>query len=74
MRRADDVSSNARLTYVSDHPVALQPLNAGEQDEEVFRRAGPGDEHHAPLELTERNHLLPGDFYVQLYQPKYEKK
>ncbi len=54
-------------TPVHDHLAwGIVGLYAGEQDEEVFRRAGPGDEHHAPLELTERNHLLPGDFYVLL--------
>ena len=54
-------------TPVHDHLAwGLVGLYAGEQDEEVFRRSGPGDEHHAPLELTERNHLRPGDFYALL--------
>ena len=54
-------------TPVHDHLAwGLVGLYAGEQDEEVFRRSGPPDEHHAPLELAERNHLRPGDFYVLL--------
>jgi predicted metal-dependent enzyme (double-stranded beta helix superfamily) len=53
-------------TPVHDHLAwGLVGLYAGEQAEEVFRRreapaGGPG----APLELTARNQLRPGDFYV----------
>ncbi len=52
-------------TPVHDHLAwGLVGLYQGEQDEEVFRRVGPGDDQHAPLALTEQNHLLPGDAYV----------
>ena len=53
-------------TPVHDHLAwGLVGLYAGEQDERVYRRAGESaDEHHAPLEEVERNHLRPGDFYV----------
>jgi predicted metal-dependent enzyme (double-stranded beta helix superfamily) len=54
-------------TPVHDHLAwGLVGLYAGEQDERVYRRLdGRGDgEAHAPLELVERNHLRPGDFYL----------
>lgn len=54
-------------TPVHDHLAwGLVGLYAGEQDEEVFRHAGPADAQRAPLALAERNHLRPGDFYVLL--------
>jgi predicted metal-dependent enzyme (double-stranded beta helix superfamily) len=54
-------------TPVHDHLAwGLVGLYTGEQDEEVFRRNAPGDADHAPLEMAERNHLRPGDFYVLL--------
>lgn len=53
-------------TPVHDHLAwGLVGLYAGEQDEEVFRRAGAHDTPGtASLELVARNHLRPGDFYV----------
>lgn len=54
-------------TPVHDHLAwGVVGLYAGEQDEEVFRRAGPASEQHAPLELAGRSHLRPGDCYVLL--------
>jgi predicted metal-dependent enzyme (double-stranded beta helix superfamily) len=50
-------------TPVHDHLAwGLVGLYAGEQDEEVYRRRS--DQGGAALELTARNHLRPGDFYV----------
>jgi len=52
-------------TPVHDHLAwGLVGLYAGEQDERVFRRRAGGDEAHATLDLAERNHLRPGDFYL----------
>ena len=54
-------------TPVHDHLAwGLVGLYAGEQDERVYRRLDGGDdgEAHAALELVERNHLHPGDFYL----------
>jgi predicted metal-dependent enzyme (double-stranded beta helix superfamily) len=52
-------------TPVHDHLAwGLVGLYQGEQDEEVFQRAGPAGEQRAPLELAERSHLLPGDAYL----------
>ncbi len=52
-------------TPVHDHLAwGLVGLYAGEQDEEVFRRAAAKSAAAAPLEVTARNHLRPGDFYV----------
>lgn len=44
----------------------LVGLYAGEQDERIYRRAGPHDyaAGRAPLELAERNHLRRGDVYL----------
>lgn len=55
-------------TPVHDHLAwGIVGLYAGEQDELVYRRAdGAHDGHHAALELTERNRIRPGDFYVLL--------
>jgi predicted metal-dependent enzyme (double-stranded beta helix superfamily) len=51
-------------TPVHDHLAwGLVGLYAGEQDERVYRRA-PDGTGQAPLELAERNHLHPGDFYL----------
>jgi 3-mercaptopropionate dioxygenase len=47
-------------TPIHDHLAwGLVGLYAGEQDEEVYRASPAG-----PLQLAERNHLRPGDFYV----------
>jgi predicted metal-dependent enzyme (double-stranded beta helix superfamily) len=57
-------------TPVHDHLAwGLVGLYAGEQDERVYRRLPDAPDHihaedHAHLELTEQNHLRPGDFYV----------
>ena len=53
-------------TPVHDHLAwGLVGLYAGEQDELVYRRAaGAHDDHHAAIELAERNRIRPGDFYV----------
>jgi predicted metal-dependent enzyme (double-stranded beta helix superfamily) len=51
-------------TPVHDHLAwGLVGLYAGEQDERVYKRV-QGGAGAAPLELAERNHLHPGDFYV----------
>ncbi|GAB4180383.1 MAG: cysteine dioxygenase [Roseiflexaceae bacterium] len=56
-------------TPVHDHLAwGLVGLYQGTQDEEIFQRV-PGshaDEHHAPLDLVERNALVPGDIYTLL--------
>jgi predicted metal-dependent enzyme (double-stranded beta helix superfamily) len=51
-------------TPVHDHLAwGLVGLYAGEQDERVYKRI-QGSDGPVPLELAERNHLHPGDFYV----------
>jgi predicted metal-dependent enzyme (double-stranded beta helix superfamily) len=50
-------------TPVHDHLAwGLVGLYAGEQDERVYRRDPAGGK----LDVTERNHIRPGDFYVLL--------
>ena len=52
-------------TPIHDHLAwGMVGLYAGEQDEEVFQHHAAGD--HGSLELTEQNHLKPGNFYVLL--------
>jgi predicted metal-dependent enzyme (double-stranded beta helix superfamily) len=52
-------------TPIHDHLAwGMVGLYAGEQDEEVFQHHTAGN--HGSLELTEQNHLKPGDFYVLL--------
>ncbi len=52
-------------TPIHDHLAwGMVGLYAGEQDEEVFQHHTADD--HGSLELTEQNHLKPGDFYVLL--------
>lgn len=56
-------------TPVHDHLAwGLVGLYSGEQDERVYRRVAPTNGHHhadhAELELTQQNHLRPGDFYL----------
>ncbi|MGQ0551406.1 MAG: hypothetical protein ACT4PY_17235 [Armatimonadota bacterium] len=55
-------------TPVHDHLAwGLVGLYRGEQDEEVFRRLDDGQTPgSAVLELVERRHLKPGDFYTLL--------
>lgn len=53
-------------TPIHDHLAwGMVGLYAGEQDEEVFQHHA-ATEAHSRLELTEQNHLVPGDFYVLL--------
>ncbi|MGH8245560.1 MAG: hypothetical protein ACREUU_03910, partial [Gammaproteobacteria bacterium] len=55
-------------TPVHDHLAwGLVGLYRGEQDEEVYRRLDDGEAPgKAVLELGERRHLKPGDFYTLL--------
>ncbi len=59
------VVSAGSHTPVHDHLAwGLVGLYRGEQEEEVFRRLDEGGEEGvARLELVERRHLRPGDFY-----------
>ena len=53
------------VTPVHDHLAwGLVGLYAGEQDEQVYRRRDGYADDHAQLDLVERNHLRPGDFYL----------
>jgi predicted metal-dependent enzyme (double-stranded beta helix superfamily) len=58
----------ASITPVHDHLAwGLVGVYRGEQEEEIFRHAG--SPHHSQaehLELVERRHLRPGDFYALL--------
>jgi 3-mercaptopropionate dioxygenase len=54
-------------TPVHDHLAwGFIGLYQGTQDEEVFQADPGGDDHHAPLTLTARNALVPGDLYKLL--------
>ena len=53
------------VTPVHDHLAwGLVGLYAGEQDEQVYRRRDGYADDRAQLDLVERNHLRPGDFYL----------
>ena len=58
----------ASITPVHDHLAwGLVGVYRGEQEEEIFRHAGsPHHAHSEHLELVERRHLKPGDFYALL--------
>ncbi|MFV9506882.1 MAG: hypothetical protein AB4911_20210 [Oscillochloridaceae bacterium umkhey_bin13] len=63
------VVPSGSATPVHDHLAwGLVGLYTGEQDERVYRRLHPANGHdhgdHAELELTQQNHLRPGDFYL----------
>jgi predicted metal-dependent enzyme (double-stranded beta helix superfamily) len=54
-------------TPVHDHLAwGLVGLYAGEQDEVVYRQRGERAHGYVALEVAERNHIRPGDFYVLL--------
>lgn len=59
----------ASITPVHDHLAwGLVGVYRGEQEEEIFRSVGSSHHGHHPehLELVERRHLKPGDFYALL--------